>query len=79
MDPYLKYGFLIPVTAIWGVLCVYGGTREWKWLIDPPVYLAFFLPQALVRDLFGKEVSKTYTIGTGWVILAIAIWELLVL
>jgi hypothetical protein len=79
VDPYLKYGLLVPLTLLWGVIYVYGGTREWKWLIDPPVYLAFFFPQVLVRDLFGKEMTKIYTIGIGWIILAIALWEVLVL
>lgn len=79
LDPFLKYGFLVPFTLLSGVLNVYGAKREWKWLIDPPVYLAFFLPQVFVRDLFGKEISKTYVLGTGWIMLTITLWEFLFL
>jgi hypothetical protein len=79
MDEDLKYCFLVPYTLLSGVLNVYGGKQGWKWLIDPPVYLAFFLPQILVRDLFGKEITKIYVIGTGWIMVAIALWEVLFL
>ena len=75
MDPYLKYGLLVPLTLLWGRLSVYGGKREWAWLVDPPESLMFVYSQAFVKVCFGKEATKTYTIATGWITLAIAIWE----
>jgi hypothetical protein len=79
LDPYLKYGLLVPFTLLWGVLSVYGGKREWAWLIDPPEALMFVYSQAFVKVCFGKESTKSYTIVTGWITIAIAIWEVVFL
>ena len=76
MDPYLKYGFVVPITFIIGVLFVYGGTKEWKWLIDPPDWLGFFFPQVLIKILFGSNIAKIYTIVVGWIMVAAALWGL---
>lgn len=58
---------------------VYGGTREWKWLIDPPDHFITIHPTAFIRAFFGKDVTKSYTIVIGWIMLATALWELLFL
>ena len=79
MDPYLKYGLLVPLTLLWGVLSAYGGKREWTWLIDPPEALMFVYSQVFVKVCFGKQVTKSYTIVTGWIVIAIAVWEVVFL
>jgi len=76
MDPYLKYWVVVPLTSLWAFLSIYGGKKGWKWLVDPPEYLAFVYSQAFVKMLFGTDVTRRYTIVTGWICLAIVVWLL---
>lgn len=70
---------LVPLTLLWGMLSAYGGKREWAWLIDPPEALMFVYSQAFVKVCFGKLVTKSYAIVTGWILIAIAVWEVVFL
>lgn len=79
MDPYIKYGFLVPLTLGWGVISIIGGKREWEWLMDPPDWLAFVIPQGSVRLFWGRGAVKIYSIVTGWMLLGIGIIEVLFL
>jgi heme/copper-type cytochrome/quinol oxidase subunit 3 len=79
VNPYSKFGFLVPLTFLPGLLFVYGGKREWKWLIDPPDHFIGIHPTAFIRAFFGKCATKVYAIVSGWIMLAIALWELLFL
>lgn len=79
MAVYLKYGFLVPLTFLLGLLFLFGGKREWKWLVDPPDHFITIHPTALIRAFFGKDITKTYVIAVGWIMLATALWEVLFL
>jgi len=39
----------------------------------------FVYSQVFVKVCFGKQVTKSYTIVTGWIVIAIAVWEVVFL
>ena len=48
-----------------GAILVVGAFRRWKWLVDPPLSLAPYYSQAVLRKIFGQTalVYFTYFLG----------------
>ena len=73
MDPALKYGLLLPFTILVAVICIVGGTRGWKWLVDPPEDLALIYSQSLIKSIYGGAFLRRFTIFAGYFFLVLSI------
>ncbi len=77
MDPATKYGILLPVTIFASAILIVGGTRGWKWLIDPPEDLFSVYSQSLLKKLFGVSFVRRFTIAVGYGFLLLSLIVLL--
>ncbi len=80
MDSLLSVNVILAALSIvWGILEVWGGIKNWKWLVDPPDYLGAIYPNAFMNTLYGPEFTRKYTIASGIFFLIVGIKYLLLL
>ena len=61
---------LFSVLGFWtvilvGMMLIYGASRKWRWLVDPPEWLVFIQPEIMLKSIFGRRFLLYFTYGVG--------------
>ena len=63
---------LLGIAAV-GLLAFYGAQRRWRWLVDPPIWMAFFYSQSLFKLVAGTDGCRVITSALGLLIAAVSL------
>ena len=70
--------FLVLVYILLGAILVWGAYHRWGWLVDPPLWMAFFYTQALWKLIFGREGCRIITMLFGVIFFILPLFFLVI-
>jgi len=67
------YIFVLIVVSFVGAILLFGASKQWQWLVNPPTEWAWFYSQSFIKKTFGKKGLLIYTYLIGFLLLAVGV------